>query len=117
MEYLDIVDEKGIPTGKIENRSIIHDKLLLHNEMWLFIFNSKNETLIQKRSSTKKSNPNKWAICAGHIDVNEPIINACIREAKEELGVDISIENVILFDKELVQEESNHHIAHKYYVF
>lgn len=94
LELLDIVDEKGNKTGLIVDKDLAHNQNLLHNEVGLFIFNSKNELLIQKRSPNKKYNPNKWGLCAGHVDIYEDLVTACIREAKEEIGIEIEEKNL-----------------------
>ena len=48
--------------------------------------NEQGEILLQKRASTKRQEPNKWAICAGHIDAGETVENAILREMEEELS-------------------------------
>ncbi len=47
--------------------------------------------LLEKRAPTKKQSPNKWALCAGHIEAGDIPENAIVREMKEEIGVDVSI--------------------------
>jgi len=59
-----------------------------HKPVWIWIINSKNEILVQKRAACKKNHPNKWDMpSAGHVDAGEKIIDGAIREAFEELGV------------------------------
>lgn len=60
----------------------------------LIIKNENNEILLQKRNNTKLW-PNRIALPAGHIDEGENAYEAAIREAKEELGIDISKEDII----------------------
>lgn len=46
--------------------------------------------MLQRRSASKKSDPNCWDISgAGHIRAGENIIDGAIRELKEELGVEV----------------------------
>jgi len=94
MEYLDIVDENNELTGKTEERNIIHEKGIWHREVAVWIMNEKGEMLLQKRASTKKQEPNKWAICAGHVDAGETVESAIIREMEEELGIKVSIDEL-----------------------
>lgn len=94
MEYLDIVDENNELTGKTEERNIIHEKGIWHREVAVWIMNEKGEMLLQKRASTKKQEPNKWAICAGHVDAGETVESAIIREIEEELGIKVSIDEL-----------------------
>ncbi|MDR0771551.1 MAG: hypothetical protein LBF15_00300 [Candidatus Peribacteria bacterium] len=68
MELIDILDDNGDFTGEIEEYELIHSLGKWHRTAHIWIINSKNELLIQKRSAMKKSNPNKWDISgAGHI--------------------------------------------------
>ena len=94
MEYLDVVDGNNNLTGKTEERNIIHEKGIWHREVAVWIMNEQGEILLQKRASTKKQEPNKWAICAGHIDAGETVENAILREIEEELGIKVSIEEL-----------------------
>ncbi len=59
-------------------------------EIGVFVMNEKNQILLQKRSAMKKHNPNKWALCHGHVEVGESVEEAAMRELKEELGIKIS---------------------------
>lgn len=62
--------------------------------VYLIIKNEKNEILLQRRQGTKLW-PGFLALPAGHIDEGENAYEAAIREAKEELGIIISKENII----------------------
>lgn len=57
MELLDVLDEEGNMTGKIEDKDVIHEKALWHKEVDAWIVNQKGEILIQKRAKTKKQAP------------------------------------------------------------
>ena len=73
MELLDIADEYGNLTGEVMDREKVHDLNLLHWEVAVFIINDKKQVLLQKRAATKRFNPNKWGLCAGHVDSGESI--------------------------------------------
>lgn len=62
--------------------------------IYLIIKNENGEILLQRRQGTKLW-PGFLALPAGHIDVGENAYEAAIREAKEELGITISEENII----------------------
>lgn len=64
------------------------------SSVYLIIKNAQGEILLQRRQGTKLW-PGFLALPAGHIDENENAYEAAIREAKEELGIEISIENII----------------------
>ncbi len=63
----------------------------------LWIYNpKKSKILIQKRSSKKKYDKNKWDLtCGGHVKAGEDSITEIVRETKEEIGLDISSEKFI----------------------
>ena len=56
------------------------------------IIEKDNKILVQKRIGSKLW-PNFYALPAGHIDNGESQYEALVREAKEELGIDIIIDN------------------------
>lgn len=91
MEYLDIVDENNQLTGKTEERNIIHEKGIWHREVAVWIMNEKGEILLQKRAANKRQEPNKWGICAGHIEAGESVEDSMIREMEEELGIKVNM--------------------------
>ncbi len=91
MEYLDVVDENNQLTGKTEERNIIHEKGIWHREVAVWIMNEKGEILLQKRAANKRQEPNKWAICAGHVEAGESVEDSMIREMEEELGIKVNM--------------------------
>lgn len=96
MENFDVLNEIGEFTGSVASREECHKKGLYHKAVVVFIVNSKNEVLIQQRSSNKKLWPNKWDITAGgHVDAGEFGYEAVIRETKEEIGIDINVSDLI----------------------
>jgi len=99
MEYLDIVDIKGNPTGKIVERSIAHRKGLRHrtSHVWIYrIVNGKPQILLQKRCETKDSFPGCYDISsAGHIPAGDSYEVSAIRELEEELGVKANTSELI----------------------
>ena len=117
MELIQIVDENGNFTGQIIDKEEAHDKNLLHNEVAAFIINDKKQVLLQKRSANKRFNPNKWALCAWHVDAYESLEDAILREIKEEVGLDISKDDLHQFgEREFTIRDSNSHITYFYYI-
>lgn len=117
MELIDIVDEVGNFTGQIMEKEEAHDKNLLHNEIAVFIINNNNQVLLQKRSANKRFNPNKWGLCAGHVDSGESLESAAIRETKEEIGLNIGVNELHQFkEREFTIRKENSHITYFYYV-
>jgi len=90
MEQVNILDNFGNITKLIVGKDIAHKKKLLHPVVHIWIYNSKKQILIQKRSSNKKYFPNHWDVsCVGHISANESQIISAYRELKEELGIKV----------------------------
>lgn len=95
MEYFDVLNEYGEFTGKVETREKCHSNGLWHRAVYGFIFNKNGDVLLQKRSKNKKLWPDLWDVTAGgHVLTNEFGMQALIREVKEELGLNISEEEI-----------------------
>jgi isopentenyldiphosphate isomerase len=100
MEYVDIVDVHGRPTGKTKTKEEAHIAQERHPGAHVWMVNSKGDILFQKRSDNKKLQPNKWDVSAsGHISSGELPVKTAIRETQEELGLSIKEEQLEhLFD-------------------
>lgn len=88
-EIFDVYTRDGKYLGT-KTKSFCHSENpgVYHKPVWIWIINSKNEILVQKRAACKKNHPNKWDMpSAGHVDAGEKIIDGAIRETFEELGV------------------------------
>ena len=97
MEYIDILDEKGNKTGESKPKPDIHRGGDWHRAVHLWLLNSKGEFLLQHRSKTIDSYPDFWdTSAAGHISLGEESIPSTLREAKEELGIQLKPDQLIL---------------------
>lgn len=86
-ELVDLLNENGTKIGVIDKKEA-HKKGLWHRVVHVWIMNSKNELLIQKRSCQKSFFPNVWDVSVGgHVDAGESSIDASVREVFEEIGV------------------------------
>ena len=95
MELLDVYDDNAQRTGRIVvrgDKSTPFDKGEHIAVAIIYIENSKNEFLIQKTSENKGG---LYSSTGGHVDHGEEPIDAIIREVKEELGIDISEDNIV----------------------
>lgn len=100
MEWLDLVDENGEPTGERVTREEAHAKGLRHRtaHVWLARrLGNRVQILLQKRSENKDSHPGCYDISsAGHIPAGVDFIPSALRELKEELGYTARPEQLIL---------------------
>lgn len=55
-----------------------------------FILNKKNRLLIVKKSPYEKIDASLWTVPGGKVNKNEGIIQALLREVKEETGLDVA---------------------------
>ena len=76
-----------IKTGKISKKDA-HKIWALHLAAHIWIYNSKWEVLLQRRSPQKDSYPGLLDISAAwHVDTGEDFISGGLRELREELGL------------------------------
>lgn len=90
MEYIDVLTPEGRLTGTKKTKEQIHIDGDWHRAVHVWIINSNNEVLMQRRSKTKVNCPNMWDISvAGHISAGEDAMTSAIREIEEEIGIEI----------------------------
>lgn len=61
----------------------------------LFIYNDKGEALFTKRSKNRRFLPGVWALPSGHMKKGESFEETAIREAQEELAIDVHAVSLI----------------------
>lgn len=116
MELLDVLDENGNITGKVQDRKVVHEKGLWHIHVGVWIMNEEGKLLFQKRSPNKKRNPNKWTRTGGHVDSGETPLIGIQREVEEEIGVKIETEKFELIDtQKTLADKYNHHFTYNYF--
>ena len=88
-EICDIYDVYGNRTGKtfVRGEPLSDGQYVMVVDVW--IVNSRDEILIQKRSEMKKDLPGTWATHSGCVLAGESAQQACIREPMEEIGIRI----------------------------
>jgi len=90
-EHIVLVDENNNVLGTMPKPLAHNADTPLHRGFSLFLFNPKNELLLQQRSSKKKTWPGVWSnSCCGHPMLNESNVDAAHRRLKFELGMTAS---------------------------
>lgn len=119
-ENIILVDKNDKKIG-IEEKILVHKEGKLHRAFSVFIFNSKEELLLQKRATNKYHSPNLWTnTCCGHPREGEEIIEAARRRLKEEMGFSCLLAEKysfiykIKFENNLFEHEYDHVLFGKY---
>lgn len=101
MELLDIYDKNRRFTGKITVRGQQRgeDEFVLGAVVW--IINSRKELLITLRSPEKESWPDYWENTGGAVLSGESSIEGCLRELKEETGIQAEASQLTLLGTEM----------------
>ena len=113
-EKVILVNEKDEPIG-LMGKMEAHEKGLLHRAFSVFIFNSKQEVLLQQRAACKYHSPNLWTnTCCSHPREGESNLQAGERRLQEEMGMRVSLKEVFSFiykapfDNGLTEHEYDH---------
>lgn len=113
-DFLILVDENDTPWGKLE-KSLVHQKGLLHRAFSVFIFNTNGELLLQQRSDEKYHSAGLWTnTCCSHPRYGEYLCHAIERRLEEEMGLKCNTEFVFsfryktTFDNGLTEHEIDH---------
>ena len=87
-------------------RKEIHDKMLIHRSINIFVFHPDGRLLVQQRAANKRTFPLFWDIsCSGHVDYEDhpngdphasaaAFLSAATREISEELGIETPLKEV-----------------------
>ncbi len=93
MEYLDIYTENGELIGK-EERSIVHRDALWHKTVHCWLYDKSGNIYFQIRKKEGKF----YTTASGHIQAGETVPEGFKREIKEEIGIDVDINNCTVVD-------------------
>ena len=92
-----LVNEKDEQIGLMPKLEA-HEKALLHRAFSVFIFNDKNELMLQQRALNKYHSPGLWTnTCCSHQREGESNIEAGKRRLNEEMGFVTDLEETISF--------------------
>ena len=120
MEHIILVNEQDKEIGTMEKMQA-HEKAVLHRAVSVFIFNEKNEMLLQQRAMKKYHSGGLWTnACCSHPRPGEETQTAAMRRLKEELGFETPLHKVFdftyktSFDNGLTEHEFDHVFVGKY---
>lgn len=90
MELCDLLDEFGTRTGRAVQRGtkLAPGEFILVVHVW--IRDEAGRYLIQQRALHLEADPGIWATTAGHVQSGEDSLAGAIREAHEELGLQLA---------------------------
>ena len=98
-----------------------HRKGVLHRAFSVFIFNSKNEMLLQQRADDKYHSAGLWTnACCSHPAPGEETKKAASRRLEEEMGFSVPLEEIFSFTYRssfpngLTEHEYDHVFAGRY---
>ena len=116
-EQLILVDEEDNETGAMDKLSV-HQRGLLHRAFSVFIFNSKDELILQQRAEEKYHSAGLWSnTCCSHPVAGEEISNTIRRRMKEEMGLQCEVDFKFKFIYEIQFENglTEHEYDHVYF--
>jgi len=92
-----------------------HEKAVLHRAFSVFVFNNKNQLMLQQRAANKYHSPLLWTnTCCSHQRDGESNLEAGVRRLKEEMGFVCDLEEKTSFiykapfDNGLTEHELDH---------
>ena len=89
-ELIDVLDEQGAPTGISKPRDAIHRDGDWHRAFHLWLVREDHHLLLQRRARSKDLESGKVDVTVGgHYRAGEGI-NEVVREADEEIGLDLN---------------------------
>lgn len=119
-EHVILVNENDEQIGTMPKLEA-HEKAVLHRAFSVFIFNDKNELMLQQRAAHKYHSPLLWTnTCCSHQRVGETNIKAGKRRLNEEMGFVVELDESISFiykapfDNGLTEHEYDHVLIGQY---
>jgi len=119
-EEIILVDKNDQEIGT-EEKMKVHQDGKLHRAFSIFVFNSRNEMLLQKRAEAKYHCGGLWTnTCCSHPRKGESLEKATHRRLQEEMGFDCELKEIDSFiykagfDNGLTEHEYDHIFTGKF---
>lgn len=119
-EQVILVNDKDEQIGLMPKQEA-HEKAILHRAFSVFIFNDKNELMLQQRALTKYHSPGLWTnTCCSHQRDGESSLAAGKRRLEEEMGFVTDLKETTsfiykaAFDNGLTEHEFDHILVGNY---
>jgi isopentenyl-diphosphate delta-isomerase len=105
-ELFPLVNENDEVIGQIIRKEANFNKAYIHRAVGLIIKDRQANYLIQKRSPYKDKYPNLLTLSvSGHVDYGDSYIQTMIREAQEEIGLDLEKGEIKFLFKKIYPSE------------
>ena len=99
-EYFESVTEQDELTGILIRRDLVHKNGDWHRGSHVLVVDSEGKILLQVRGS-QQAHPGLLDFSVtGHVRVGESYIDAALRETTEEIGLEISLQDLVLVEHE-----------------
>ena len=96
-EPVDVLDDEGRVIGVVPRREM-RLRRLPHRATYVLVFNRRGHLFVHLRTADKDVYPSHWDVAVGGIpQAGESFDDAARREAREELGVELSLERLLPF--------------------
>jgi 8-oxo-dGTP pyrophosphatase MutT (NUDIX family) len=110
MSSYDVVDQDDNPTGRIASYDEVNAEGLWHRGVHVIIYTPEGEILMQKRSINLAFHPGEIEISVGGgVDAGETPEEAVLREAREEMGLNLKQEDLRFLGKQIY----NYHLKNQ----
>ncbi|HXG58970.1 MAG TPA: NUDIX domain-containing protein [Thermoanaerobaculia bacterium] len=111
-ERLDILTPDGTPAGRTRTKAEVHRDGDWHRSVHVWIVASDATLLLQLRAARKENHPSLWDVsAAGHVAAGESVVDAAVRELREELGLRVDaaeLRHVTTLTEECVLNEGTY---------
>lgn len=114
-EVFPLVDLDGRVIGSARRGDVHGNPALLHPVVHCLVENGEGQLLLQLRSVTKDVQPGRWdTSMGGHVMLNESIDDAVVRELGEELGLDVSRQQLTFLYRYVMRSPIETELVHTF---